>query len=148
MGRSHARNWASTRACRSCHGFRYQRRIRREICGRVGTSPTHTIPISVKCARKRTWTSSVSRRGRASALNRRSPLQKVVYSALLPKKPMSASVGDAQDMMDACDKHNVKLVVGHQRRFSPQNCEARRALSKKAQSVNRRRCSVVTDMDC
>ena len=51
---------------------------------------------------------------------------------VITEKPMAASVGDAQDMMDACDKHNVKLVVGHQRRFSPQNCEARRLIQEGA----------------
>jgi len=51
---------------------------------------------------------------------------------VITEKPMAASVGDAQDMMDVCEKHNVKLVVGHQRRFSPQNCEARRLIQEGA----------------
>lgn len=51
---------------------------------------------------------------------------------VISEKPMSASVGDAIDMIEACDKSGTKLVVGHQRRFSQQNCEARRLISEGA----------------
>lgn len=53
-------------------------------------------------------------------------------AGVITEKPMAASVGDAQDMMDACEKNGTKLVVGHQRRFSPQNCEARRLIQEGA----------------
>lgn len=48
---------------------------------------------------------------------------------ILGEKPMSASVGEAQDMLDACDRKGVKLAIGHQRRFDAQNVEARRLLA-------------------
>ena len=41
-------------------------------------------------------------------------------SGILGEKPMSASYGEAQDMMAACEKGGTKLVIGHQRRFMPQ----------------------------
>lgn len=53
-------------------------------------------------------------------------------AGVITEKPMAASVGDAQDMIDACEKNGTKLVVGHQRRFSPQNCEARRLIQEGA----------------
>ncbi|MCG9126845.1 Gfo/Idh/MocA family oxidoreductase [Candidatus Poribacteria bacterium] len=53
-------------------------------------------------------------------------------AGIITEKPMAASVGDAQDMMDACEKNGTKLVVGHQRRFSGQNCEARRLIQEGA----------------
>ncbi|MCE2394605.1 Gfo/Idh/MocA family oxidoreductase [Candidatus Poribacteria bacterium] len=53
-------------------------------------------------------------------------------SGILGEKPMSASYGEAQDMMAACEKSGTKLVVGHQRRFMPQNCEARRLIQQGA----------------
>jgi len=41
------------------------------------------------------------------------------------EKPMCASLGEADDMIAACDKSGSKLAIGHQRRFYPQNTEAR-----------------------
>ena len=38
-------------------------------------------------------------------------------SGILGEKPMSASYGEAQDMMEACERSGTKLVIGHQRRF-------------------------------
>jgi UDP-N-acetyl-2-amino-2-deoxyglucuronate dehydrogenase len=48
------------------------------------------------------------------------------------EKPMCASLGEAQDMVSACDKKGVKLVIGHQRRFSSQNTEARKLIQEGA----------------
>ena len=53
-------------------------------------------------------------------------------AGVITEKPMSASLGAADDMMEACDKSGTKLVVGHQRRFSPQNSEARRLIQEGA----------------
>jgi len=41
------------------------------------------------------------------------------------EKPMCASVGEADEMIDACERNGVKLAIGHQRRFSSQNTEER-----------------------
>lgn len=41
------------------------------------------------------------------------------------EKPMCASVGEANAMIEACDKNGAKLAIGHQRRFRSQNTEAR-----------------------
>ncbi len=38
---------------------------------------------------------------------------------VLVEKPMAAHVADAEAMIEACKKHNVKLMVGHMVRFSP-----------------------------
>lgn len=48
------------------------------------------------------------------------------------EKPMCASYGEALDMVDACDKAGAKLAIGHQRRFSSQNTEARRLIQEGA----------------
>ena len=48
------------------------------------------------------------------------------------EKPMCASVGEADDMIAACEKHGVKLAIGHQRRFNPQNCETRQLIQEGA----------------
>ena len=53
-------------------------------------------------------------------------------AGIITEKPISASVGEANDMVEACDKNGTKLVVGHQRRFSPQNSEARRLIQEGA----------------
>ncbi len=45
---------------------------------------------------------------------------------ILGEKPMAASLGEADRMLEACAQHDVKLAIGHQRRFTPQNVEARR----------------------
>lgn len=41
------------------------------------------------------------------------------------EKPMAASYGEALDMIEACEKKGIKLAIGHQRRFSSLNTEAR-----------------------
>lgn len=38
---------------------------------------------------------------------------------VLVEKPMANSAREAQEMIDACRKHNVKLMVAHMIRFSP-----------------------------
>ena len=53
-------------------------------------------------------------------------------AGIIAEKPISASVGEANDMVEACDNNGTKLVVGHQRRFSPQNSEARRLIQEGA----------------
>ncbi len=53
-------------------------------------------------------------------------------AGIITEKPISASVGEANDMISACDQSGTKLVVGHQRRFSQQNCEARRLIQEGA----------------
>ena len=45
---------------------------------------------------------------------------------ILCEKPMTASLGEADAMLEVCDRNGVKLAIGHQRRFMPQNVEARR----------------------
>jgi predicted dehydrogenase len=39
--------------------------------------------------------------------------------AIICEKPMADSLGRAEDMLVACRRNNVKLVIGHQRRFLP-----------------------------
>ena len=51
---------------------------------------------------------------------------------ILGEKPMAASLGEADRMLEACAQNGVKLAIGHQRRFTPQNVEARRLLMEGA----------------
>ena len=51
---------------------------------------------------------------------------------ILAEKPMADSVGGCDDMIEACDRCGVKLAIGHQRRFVPQNTEARRLIAEGA----------------
>ena len=46
--------------------------------------------------------------------------------AILCEKPMAVSMGEADAMVTACQRNNVKLAVGHQRRFYSSWNEARR----------------------
>tara|TARA_Y100001936_G_scaffold219169_1_gene232324 strand:+ start:352 stop:792 length:441 start_codon:yes stop_codon:yes gene_type:complete len=39
--------------------------------------------------------------------------------AILCEKPMADSLGAASDMLMVCERNDVKLVIGHQRRFLP-----------------------------
>lgn len=39
--------------------------------------------------------------------------------AVLCEKPMADSLAAAQEMLTVCDRNNVKLIIGHQRRFLP-----------------------------
>ncbi len=49
--------------------------------------------------------------------------------AIIGEKPIEASMGGANDMIAACDANDVKLVIGHNRRFTPQLNEIRRLVA-------------------
>ena len=44
--------------------------------------------------------------------------------AILCEKPMALNLGEADRMLEACDKAGTKLVIGHQHRFDPQAVKA------------------------
>ncbi|MDP6115957.1 MAG: Gfo/Idh/MocA family oxidoreductase [Planctomycetota bacterium] len=64
--------------------------------------------------------------------------------AILCEKPMACSLGDADAMIIAADRNNVKLAIGHQRRFYSSWREARRMLLGGAIGEPRRLWSAVT----
>ena len=49
--------------------------------------------------------------------------------AVIGEKPMSVSLGEADDMIEACDRNGVKLAIAHQRRFDPDQNEIRRLIA-------------------
>lgn len=49
--------------------------------------------------------------------------------AILCEKPMADTVGRAEQMMIACDRNGVKLVIAHQRRFLPAYTRARELIA-------------------
>ena len=51
---------------------------------------------------------------------------KAGVKGILCEKPMAASLGEADDMIEVCEKHGAKLVIGHNGRFSATNTEIRR----------------------
>lgn len=48
--------------------------------------------------------------------------------AIICEKPMADSLKAAREMMTACERHGVKLVIGHQRRFLPAYTLARQMI--------------------
>jgi len=48
---------------------------------------------------------------------------------ILGEKPMSSSLGEADEMIEACEKNGVKLAIGHNRRFSSSLTEMRRLVA-------------------
>ena len=52
--------------------------------------------------------------------------------AILCEKPMADSVGAAERMLIACARNDVKLAIGHQRRFLPAYTLAKQLISQKA----------------
>lgn len=48
------------------------------------------------------------------------------------EKPMAVSVKECQEMIDACSKANVRLMIGYRLHFEPYNLEAMRVGQKKA----------------
>lgn len=63
---------------------------------------------------------------------------------ILCEKPMACSLGEAEAMIVACQRNNVKLAVGHQRRFYSSWQEARRLLRDGAIGQPRRLWTGVT----
>ncbi|MDP6746436.1 MAG: Gfo/Idh/MocA family oxidoreductase [Candidatus Poribacteria bacterium] len=49
--------------------------------------------------------------------------------AILGEKPMCASMGEANAMIESCEENGVKLAIGHQGRFSPTSNEVRRLVA-------------------
>ena len=49
--------------------------------------------------------------------------------AIFGEKPMAASLGEADDMLAACEQNGTKLAIGHQGRFSPTTNEIRRLVA-------------------
>ena len=47
---------------------------------------------------------------------------------ILGEKPMAVSLGQADDMIEVCEKQGAKLAIGHQGRFSAVNTEIRRLI--------------------
>ena len=52
--------------------------------------------------------------------------------AILCEKPMADSVGAGERMLIACGRNDVKLAIGHQRRFLPSYTLAKVLIAKKA----------------
>lgn len=50
--------------------------------------------------------------------------------AILCEKPMALNLGEAELMVEACDKAGVKFAIGHQRRFASQHVKARQLLGE------------------
>ena len=55
--------------------------------------------------------------------------------AIVCEKPIALSLGEADAMLDACKHAGTRLIVGHQRRFSPQYQAAHSALHSGAIGV-------------
>ena len=52
--------------------------------------------------------------------------------AVIGEKPMADCLGGADDMIEACDRHGVKLAIGHHGRFTPTLNEIRRLVAEGA----------------
>ncbi len=52
--------------------------------------------------------------------------------AILCEKPMADTVGAAEQMLIACQRHDVKLAIGHQRRFLPAYTLAKQLIADNA----------------
>ncbi len=63
--------------------------------------------------------------------------------AIVSEKPMACSLGEADEMIVACQRNEVKLAIGHQRRFYSCWNEARRLLADGAIGEPRRLWSTV-----
>lgn len=48
---------------------------------------------------------------------------------IMGEKPMAASLGQADAMLEACEENDVKLVIGHQRRYRHTDIEIRRLVA-------------------
>ncbi len=46
------------------------------------------------------------------------------------EKPMAVNLGEADRMLEACDRNGVKLIISHQRRFNRRYAEAKEALDQ------------------
>jgi UDP-N-acetylglucosamine 3-dehydrogenase len=49
---------------------------------------------------------------------------------ILCEKPMALNLGQADRMIEACDRHGVRLAVSHQRRYNKRYTEAREAVQQ------------------
>ena len=54
---------------------------------------------------------------------------KAGVKGIIGEKPMAASLGQADAMLEACEANDVKLIIGHQGRYSAANIETRRLVA-------------------
>ncbi|MBI1925271.1 Gfo/Idh/MocA family oxidoreductase [Candidatus Poribacteria bacterium] len=124
MGRSHAGAWTKTGRAEVVTAIDMNADVAARLAGEFSLPTHHTDPHEMlekedlDIVSITTWQSV------------RAELTIIAAEAgvlgILGEKPMSASVGEADDMIAACEKSGTKLAIGHQRRFSAQNSEARR----------------------
>ena len=53
---------------------------------------------------------------------------KAGVKGILGEKPMAACLGEADAMIEVCEKHGAKLAIGHQSRYLAKNTEIRRLI--------------------
>ncbi|MBM3265636.1 MAG: Gfo/Idh/MocA family oxidoreductase [candidate division Zixibacteria bacterium] len=126
MGRSHARAWSSKPRTQVVAAMDVNRETAEKLALDYGA--TAYTNYNEMFAREKpdivsvtTWQSVRAEVTLAAAA--------AGVGGILGEKPMSASVGEAQAMLEACERHGVKLAIGHQRRFDTQNVEARRLIA-------------------
>ena len=130
MGRSHARAWPNTGRAEIVTAADVNADSAARFAEELSL-PTHYTDFREMCEKEdldivsiTTWQSVRAEPTIAAA--------EAGVLGVITEKPMADSVGAANDMVEACEKSGTKLVVGHQRRFSAQNSEARRLIQEGA----------------
>ena len=146
MGRSHANNWKNTGRAEVVTASDISDASAAKFAEEFAL-PTHYTDFTEMCEKEdldivsiTTWQSVRAEPTIAAAENG--------VLGVITEKPMAACVGDAQDMMNTCEKNDVKLVVGHQRRFQFAELRSTTAHTRRRDRSTASDASVETDTDC
>ena len=131
MSRNHMRGYLTTGRFEIVALADLNETVMAEVDARFDISPTHyqdarqmlaqeTLDVVSIC----TWHSGHAPWTIAAAAHQ--------PQAILCEKPMAESLGRAEEMLVACRRNKVKLVIGHQRRFLPAYTHARELIAQGA----------------
>jgi len=127
MGRSHAQHWQKRDAAAVVAAMD----ISAEAVGRLAAEyevPATYTDYNEMLAREALDIVSIPTRQDARAAPTITAAAAGV-KAILSEKPIADNLGNADDMIAACNQHGVKLAIGHQRRFTPQANEIHRLIA-------------------
>ena len=127
MGRTHARGWSEIEAAQLVAVSDINEESARKLSGEFDIASVYTN-YSEMIKKERldilsipTWQGPRAEITIAAA--------NAGIKGIIGEKPMAPSLGEADDMLKACEKNGTKLAIGHQQRFSALRNEQKRLIA-------------------
>ena len=127
MGRSHSRSWGNNASAEVVAAMDIFEESAKRVAEEYDIPATYTDVEEMLAKEDLDIVSITTWQGpRAEATV---AAAKAGVKGIMGEKPMAASLGQADAMLEACEANDVKLIIGHQGRYSAPNVEARRLVA-------------------